>query len=761
MDLTYEDGLPDEIITEIIVDEQGDLWFGTDDGGICHFKIQTWTCDFSFEEWDYGAISNLALLEDKELWIGTKIHGLIKYELETKELQQLATNNQLVGSKILDLETDSEGNLWILSNSFQLCSTNRQIDFLSTDLGHIQSVLRTKAEQLWVGTQDGLFYQEDEGTPFKAVLEDLNLNVISLYEDQYGILWIGTFGEGIYLFDLSTRTLRKHLSEQDGLTNGSILSMAGTGNKVWLATLGGVTEVIVSDNNDQMEIDDIIQHNQHTALGANFIYKVFIDSQQRIWFGTDGKGISYMDQGQISNIQQVGAAEINSVYSITEDARGHIWIATDNQGIFEYDGQSFNSLYRNEKIRNKDIASIASDGNGNPVIIYEDGLGVIHPTTHEVTYYGVEAGLEQFEPSLNAVHKDKYGDLWIGATDQIVKFNSYKEDFRIHPLTRLQEVSVSLKPLNFWEVNELEYDQNNLLFSFSGAWFSNPVAVRYQYQLVGHDLGWITTRDQQAVYSNLPPGDYTFRVRSSVDNNFEASEVVNYSFSIIRPLWLRWWFVAAAILVLGMLIRWAMRVREERLQREALLKKEKIESQFEALKSQINPHFLFNCFNTLVAIIEENPDLAIKYVEELSDYFRNIIQYREKDIIALKEELELVKNYMFLLKERYGENLSLDYQIKPETAFVAPLTLQMLVENAVKHNIISNQKPLKIRIYQNEQYIYVCNNLQPKLVKEVSTGFGLQNINSRYALLTDKKVKIKESEKEYSVGIPIIKDEIN
>ncbi|MCB9040652.1 MAG: histidine kinase [Lewinellaceae bacterium] len=156
------------------------------------------------------------------------------------------------------------------------------------------------------------------------------------------------------------------------------------------------------------------------------------------------------------------------------------------------------------------------------------------------------------------------------------------------------------------------------------------------------------------------------------------------------------------------------------------------------MKSQINPHFLFNSFNTLITIIEENPEIAVEFVEKLSDFYRSILQYREMEVISLREEVVLVQNYAFLLKKRFGDSLSLTVHHNEEQAYIAPLTLQILVENAVKHNIISKSRPLNIEICAGGEYITVRNNLQKKIAMELSTGFGLQSIVNRYALLVDR-----------------------
>jgi hypothetical protein len=189
------------------------------------------------------------------------------------------------------------------------------------------------------------------------------------------------------------------------------------------------------------------------------------------------------------------------------------------------------------------------------------------------------------------------------------------------------------------------------------------------------------------------------------------------------------------------------------------LEKENIQSQYETLKNQISPHFLFNNLNTLTNLIEEDAKLAVEYVQRTANYYRNILNIKDKDIISLDEELKLIEDYYFLQKKRYGDNLNLIIDISNElmeSTYVAPLTLQMLFENAIKHNIISKEKPLNITIKSGEDYIIVENNLQRRNSEEVSNRFGLQNITNRYRFLSSKEVIITQNNFNFTVKVPVL-----
>jgi LytS/YehU family sensor histidine kinase len=217
--------------------------------------------------------------------------------------------------------------------------------------------------------------------------------------------------------------------------------------------------------------------------------------------------------------------------------------------------------------------------------------------------------------------------------------------------------------------------------------------------------------------------------------------------------------VLAALLLVGILY-WYIKDREKRLKKWERLEKEKIQSQFETLRNQVNPHFLFNSFNTLVSEIEDDPKRAVEYVERLSDFFRSIVTYREKDLISLKEELNIIKDYLFIQRKRYGCAFAVDINITAEQEkqyMIAPLTMQLLAENAMKHNAILKDKPLLLEMFIEKDWLIVRNNINPKMQPEVSTRLGLQNIIKRYELLTGKNVIINKDEKYFTVQIPIIK----
>jgi hypothetical protein len=200
---------------------------------------------------------------------------------------------------------------------------------------------------------------------------------------------------------------------------------------------------------------------------------------------------------------------------------------------------------------------------------------------------------------------------------------------------------------------------------------------------------------------------------------------------------------------------------------ESKVKEQKIiagtaSAKFETLKNQIDPHFLFNSLNVLSSLIEENPENAQRFTTSLSKVYRYVLEQKDKDLVPIEEELAFAKTYMNLLQMRFENSLTYEVRIEnvDSEAKVVPLSLQLLLENAVKHNVISEQKPLHIQIYIEKDALVIQNNFQKKAVLQDGQGVGIQNIISRYDIITDRKVTIEQNENTFTVKLPILTKQI-
>ena len=192
------------------------------------------------------------------------------------------------------------------------------------------------------------------------------------------------------------------------------------------------------------------------------------------------------------------------------------------------------------------------------------------------------------------------------------------------------------------------------------------------------------------------------------------------------------------------------------------LQKENLQSQFEVLKQQVNPHFLFNSLNVLSSLIRVDPDLAESFTEKLSKVYRYVLENKEKDLVTLSTEMDFLTAYLFLIDIRFSGKIVVEIKIdkKHLDLFILPIAVQMIIENAIKHNTYSKTQPLNIKIFVDKQHqLNIINNLRARETKLISTGVGLENITRRYALISDKEPEFTKTENQYIVKLPLLSQE--
>jgi sensor histidine kinase YesM len=187
------------------------------------------------------------------------------------------------------------------------------------------------------------------------------------------------------------------------------------------------------------------------------------------------------------------------------------------------------------------------------------------------------------------------------------------------------------------------------------------------------------------------------------------------------------------------------------------LRNENLTSKYESLKSQLDPHFLFNSLNVLTNLVYDDADKSARFIKQLSEVYRYVLEVRNKELVSLEEELKFVESYLFLQQIRFGDKLKVDNKLEGVEGLIPPLALQILVENAIKHNVISEDDPLTIRMFIQDNHIVVGNNLQKKIrPTEASTGIGLDNITKRYEFLSNQKIRIAETATNFVVKLPLL-----
>lgn len=205
---------------------------------------------------------------------------------------------------------------------------------------------------------------------------------------------------------------------------------------------------------------------------------------------------------------------------------------------------------------------------------------------------------------------------------------------------------------------------------------------------------------------------------------------------------------------------WKKATRKEVVEQKLIAKS--ANAQFESLKNQLDPHFLFNSLNVLSSLIDENPDQAQRFTASMSKIYRYVLEQKDKELVTVEEEIDFAKIYCELLKTRFEDSVNFEFKVKDVDlkSFVVPLSLQLLLENCIKHNFATSSKPLKITIYSENGYLFIENNLQEREQVKDSAGIGLANIVQRYSLLTKNNVFIEKSNEFFRVKIPILTQKI-
>ncbi len=761
-------GLPDYIVTSICRAGKDSFWVGMQDKGFCLYNHATKKVLLpDIQPWTNGQVNALYASENN-LYIATQNEGVFKYETATsdKKIITRLTTPQAIN----DLLQDGQGNVWASSPDAGLLRiTGDELKFLplpeETVFEHIHAILVDREFNLWVTNADNeiikqSFVNKNKTEKFRLSQIDKNSDITALYQDSYNNIWIGTVGKGLYILEYSTGKYRA-FNDNNLIADATILSITGKNNTVFVSTLQGSVFIDLSPLNKNIDNKYAFSPFEKAGIASNYIYNIFQDTKGRIWFATDGRGISVIEKGAFINYSSENLIKDDRIYSITEDLSGNIWFSTASAGLYKFDGSRFINFATKEGLSDLNISSIKTDKQGNIVIIHKKGLDILNPVTGRISYINKNKGINHLNvEDLGAVGQDEAGNIYMSSPEGIVVYKPQSLILQ-QPKTILESVQLFLNDLNDNSARTFSHDDNSFTFNFTGLYYTDPEQVYYQYKLEGFDTSWIATKDRSKTFPKLAPGTYKFRIQSALNRSFTKADEASFEFEIRQAFYKQWWFIGMTALLLGLAIYAYIRNRESGLKKMQKLQQEKIQFRFEVLRNQVNPHFLFNSFNTLISTIEEDPRMAVEYVEQLSDFFRNIVNYRDKDIIPLKEEMELLKTYYFLQKKRYGDNLQLNIVASPEsqqTNSVPPLTLQLLLENAIKHNAITKETPLFISIDTDKQdYLNVSNNINPRLSKEAGAGMGLQNIINRYHLLTNKQVKVSETEKYFTVSLPLLK----
>lgn len=761
--LTKANGLPDNIVKVIKrIPGKNLYWVGMQQKGIAIYSSRQeriWQ-PMADTAWHWGQVNDIYPLGPDKAWACTDDGYLLKLQL-TDSMHLSIRAVELQDKKVTRLICSRSGVLW--------CGTNNGMTIVSDEymasiplekpyaLKEIRAMVCDRDNVLWFSQGKDIyriFPDRPERKPEHVFA--MPADVTCMYADAMHGLWIGTLGKGIW--HKPQDKAHAAIPGPGILAQESILDIAGTRDRIWASGLNGVSELTYPDANGNMQL--VKQHNKQSGIGSDYIYQVFPDTKGRIWLATDGAGIRMYANGQYIK-WDVPEPTGKVIYNITEDANGDIWAASLHDGLFRYNGRNWEQLSRERGLRDINISAIAANATGQVVAVHAKGMDVWYSGSNQFRSYNKRQtfGIDSNSTVLKLTANDTAGNIYVPSESGMVVLKNIEYPFDIRPVANLSSINVFFRRVADGE-HEFNYDDNHFNFHFDAISFANPEQLRYRYILEGYNDNWINTSDESATYSQLGPGTYTFRVQTSLGNNFSTYGEASYQFTIRKPFWYRAWFLFLVVSVALAIAYTYITMREKSLRKLSSLERERMLYEYEHLRSQVNPHFLFNSLNTLTSLIDENQNAAIDYTVHLSDLYRNMLSYRDRDLILLKEELHILEDYLYIQKSRFGAALQLQMDIPDElkhTKRIVPLALQLLVENAIKHNIVSKGKPLVINIMATPDAITVINPIRPKLSKEKGAGLGLGNIKKRYILLSKKQIEYGTNHKnEFVVKLPLL-----
>jgi ligand-binding sensor domain-containing protein len=302
--LGLSDGLPDQIITKLKADEDGNVYIGTFESGLLIYDHTQQKFISVFENVGLDEITALEIFDGREIWMGTRTSGIWRFMPGWKSPRKMEIISSIKSINITDLLADKEGNIWITMNQGGLISGFRPFEFLNCNVGEIQTLFCDHTNQLWIGSKNGLYKLENGSigpSTVVRVLPQQDLNITDILEDHFNRLWIGTLDKGLFIYDPITNKLTSmgSIIKKGGIT---IMSMAISKQKIWLATLEGVVSFpvdvdILKSKKDFQLMSDPWQSNLH------FVFQVFVDSRDRVWFATDGNGVFCDDGHQVKQYE--------------------------------------------------------------------------------------------------------------------------------------------------------------------------------------------------------------------------------------------------------------------------------------------------------------------------------------------------------------------------------------------------------------------------------------------------------------------------
>lgn len=736
-------------IRGLMVDASNKLWVVSNDFGLAVYNPQQInTATYSNNPLQPGSLANNqctgVILEDKSgiIWVGTSGYGVDYFH-----------PGRMLFSNI---EKDPFAKTTLISNWGR-------------------AIAEDTHKNLWFATGSGVSVYNPQNGVFKnldnKLLHSPSVRSILINDDKY--VWIGT-ASGLNKYDIKKGTMQAY-NPEDGIPNIFVHTLYKTsGGKIFAGGNRGLYEYIPGT-------DKFYNHLNNPALAVvadNVVKSVYEDKSGNWWFGTHANGMYVFNPSTGKIIKKISTETLtpisdNAVQTMVEDNKGNMWIGTANGLNCYHLASGKNTVYGMEEgLPNIFISGLQVDKNGRIWVGTGNGLCVINTAGKVFHQFDLTDGLATTQFNDQRAYTLSDGRFVFPSRKGFLVFNpdnftweEERPEVYILDINILGSESPALMNVQNLKNLKLTHQQNFFNIQLRALNYLNPKQSWYSYKLDGFDKDWIITKDPMATYTNVPPGKYTFRYKATNNRNIWNGLEKTLYVEVSNVFYNTWWFKVLLLLVVlsGVVAFYKYRIGQKDALQELkskaqLLEKEKAVVMYESLKQHLNPHFLFNSLTSLGSLIRFDQQMAGDFLDKMSKVYRYILKNRDNETVPLGEELKAIEIYIQLQKTRFEEGLQVHISI--DEAYhhrkLPPVTLQNLVENAIKHNITDPDAPLVIDIFLEDDYLVVKNNLQKKGFVESSNKQGLASMASLFQYMSTRPIQVIENNTHFTVKIPLL-----
>ncbi|RIV27777.1 hypothetical protein DYU11_05635 [Fibrisoma montanum] len=739
------------LINDLVVDQKGFVWAATSHFSLLQVNPVTLQATqyqqdpFSPSSLKGQSMETLFLDKEGQIWIGTGLAGVNWFKparsLFTVFQESIMAQNSLPNSWARAAVEDREGNLWL--------ATGKGVVVHKTGQGFIRRYTAT-----------GLS------------LPDYSTR--SLARDSSGNIWVGT-ASGLHRF--SAKTYQRHTLTEPNSNGGAFYwsLLVTPKGEVWAGASGGLRRYNPALDRLELLTNDSLYHPY-----ANWSVRYVAHAADGgLWIGFLRDGLLYWhpEKKRIKHYSHVpgnsSSLVDNYITAITTDAAGLVWVATLS-GLCALDlrtqqFQSYDHLFKPNA-----FGALLVDARNRLWLGTNDGLFCLERDRRTVYRFDQVDGLPTNEINDQRPYQLSDGRFCYATLQGFALFQPevllatsrspapvcYLTNFSIynHPVTLRQNLE-AVQQLS------LKAEENFFTLEWTALHYENPEKCQYAYRLAGLDRDWVYTKTPVAQYTNVPGGDYEFEFRASLIPDRWDGPIRRIHVHVDTVFYRTWWFISMILLLIAATVtavyqyRMRQTFRVARLQMRATrLEKDNALVQYQNLINQLNPHFLFNSLAVLDGLITKDAKLAAKYLNRMTKVYRYLIENDQIETVQLEKELRFVADFINLLTTRYGRGLQVEVDV-PERlggSKIVPVTLQNLIENAIKHNTTDDESPLRIRIYTENDYLIVENNLQKRSVVKNSNRKGLNDLKTLYGYLTDRPLTLLETDTSFTVQVPLL-----